>query len=82
MRYCSNPKCNRPIEACFGFVKAGDLMALKEERIEQEQVRELCAKCGVKVLNLRDEPNYGYLNFLIEIGWHIELTRPLLPRPA
>ncbi len=80
MRCCSNPECQRPIGQASGFVKAGDWLACKDGKIAQEQVRELCGKCGALVAELIDRNEE--LPFYRKIGWLLDIPQLLLPPPT
>ena len=43
-------KCGTEINRCFGYVKAGDFLELIEGKRKKEDVRELCARCGLAPL--------------------------------
>lgn len=47
MRNCAH--CQNSITACFGFVKAGDILE-SETKDCPPKIRELCGKCGLKLL--------------------------------
>lgn len=70
MRNCVNPECGRPIEACNGFVKAGDINEAISGTRRWRDVRELCGKCGAYILCLdmtgRDQERE---KFFIKIGY-------------
>lgn len=81
IRNCANPECRRPIEACNGFVKAGDINEAIDGTRPWREVRELCGKCGAYIACLemtgRDQERE---EFFIKIGYaeaprvHTEVT--------
>ncbi len=70
MRNCTNPECRRPIDACNGFVKAGDINEAIAGTRPWREVRELCGKCGFYIACLgmmgRDQE---LSEFFVKIGY-------------
>ena len=67
MRFCSNPECRAPILECMGFVKAGDFLEFATGVRPQEDVRELCGKCGL--FSSFPEAEGRKEAFFKKIGW-------------
>lgn len=53
MRKCANPRCQREIKRCFGFVIARDVIMATIGNMGWKNVRELCGRC---VFRLEQSP--------------------------
>lgn len=71
MRLCSNPRCKKPIEGCFGTTKAGDLLEFYQGKRKGEAIRQLCPFCATRaimIMGKEPSPKRALRIFSI-IGW-------------
>ena len=54
MRKCI--ACGEEIKECMGFVLARDIVN------ERNPIREICGKCGLKILDMNEEQLIKYIN--------------------
>ena len=81
-RCCSNPACQKPIVACMGSVKAGDVIEAEDGLRSWTEVRELCGICALWMTIYCPTTACSLQRMLlVVVGWEPPRQK-LLPAPA